>query len=162
MLRLRKGNSVNERVVSLHFLEDVLGWVAVLIGAVIMLFVNVPILDPILSLGIAAFVLLNVYRNIKPAFQILLQGVPEGITEEEVRQWVLGEKDVVDVHDYHLWTLDGEHHILTLHVVVGEGMELKQAEALKERIKNRLRHLHITHATIEVELNATHCQQRSC
>lgn len=162
MLRLKKGGSINERVVSLHFLEDVLGWVAVLIGAVIMLFAHVPILDPILSLGIAAFVLFNVYRNIKPAFQIVLQGVPENITEEEVRQLVLDEQEVVDVHDYHLWSLDGEHHILTLHVVVSEPMALKQAEALKERIKNRLRQLHITHATIEVEFNPEHCQQRSC
>ena len=162
MLRLKKGDSVNERVVSLHFLEDVLGWVAVLIGAVIMLFFNVPILDPILSLGIAAFVLFNVYRNIKPAFQIVLQGTPEGVTEAEVRQLVLAEKDVVDVHDYHLWTLDGEQHILTLHVVVSEHMELKQAEALKERIKSHLRQLGITHATIEVEFNSEHCQQRYC
>jgi cobalt-zinc-cadmium efflux system protein len=162
MLRLKKGDSINERVVSLHFLEDVLGWVAVLIGAVIMLFAHVPILDPILSLGIAAFVLFNVYLNIKPAFQILLQGVPEGVSEEEVRWLVLMEKDVVDVHDYHLWTLDGEHHILTLHVVVNDSIDLKQAEALKERIKSRLHELDITHATIEVEFNPEHCQQRSC
>ena len=147
---------------SLHFLEDVLGWVAVLIGAVVMLFFNVPILDPILSLGIAAFVLFNVYRNIKPVFQIILQGVPEGITEAEVRQLVLEEEQVVDVHDYHLWTLDGEHHILTLHVVVREPMDLKRAETLKEGIKRKLQHLHITHATIEVEFNPEHCQQGTC
>jgi cobalt-zinc-cadmium efflux system protein len=64
-------------VVSLHFLEDLLGWVALLVGAVIILFANLQILDLILCHGIAAFVLFNKYRNIKPAFQIILQGVPE-------------------------------------------------------------------------------------
>ncbi|HEY1114932.1 MAG TPA: cation diffusion facilitator family transporter, partial [Chitinophagaceae bacterium] len=73
MLQLRKGGSINERVVSLHFLEDVLGWVAVLVGAVVMLFADLPVIDPVLSLAIASFVLFNVYRNIKPAFKIILQ-----------------------------------------------------------------------------------------
>ena len=156
MLRLKKGSSVNERVVSLHFLEDVLGWVAVLVGSVVMMFFNLPIIDPILSLAIAVFVLFNVYRNIKPAFQIILQGVPEGVSEKEVHQLVTEEKDVIDIHDYHLWTLDGEHHILTLHVVVNNNIDLKEAEALKERIKEKLNVLHISHATIEVEYNPQH------
>lgn len=162
MLRLRKGRSINERVVSLHFLEDVLGWVAVLVGAVVMLFADLPIIDPVLSLAIAAFVLFNVYRNIKPALKIILQGAPEGVTEEAVRRLVLSEAEVVDVHDYHLWTLDGEHHILTMHVVVGESMDLKRAEVLKEKIKGRLRSLDISHATIEVEFNPECCEQQSC
>lgn len=162
MLRLKKGGSINEKVVSLHFLEDVLGWVAVLIGALIMMFVNVPILDPVLSLLIATFVLFNVYRNIRPAFQIILQGAPEGVSEEDIRRLVLKEKDVVDMHDYHLWTMDGEHHILSMHVEVGESMDIKHAEALKERLKSQLRQLDISHATIEIEFNPEHCTQRSC
>ncbi len=63
MFRLRSGGSINERVVALHFLEDVLGWVAVLIGSVVMLFADVPILDPILSMLIAGFILFNVTRT---------------------------------------------------------------------------------------------------
>lgn len=161
MLRLKKGSSINERVVSLHFLEDVLGWIAVLIGAVIMLFTNAPIIDPILSLVIAAFVLFNVYRNIKPAFQIILQGVPTGVSENEVRKLVLAEESVIDMHDYHVWTLDGENHILTMHIVTANNMSLKQAEILKEKIKNRLKEMYIAHATIEVEYDPQHCDQLS-
>lgn len=160
MLRLKKGSSINERVVSLHFLEDVLGWVAVLIGATIMLFVDVPVLDPILSLLIACFVLFNVYRNIKPAFRIILQGAPDTISRKEIEEMVLAEKEVVEMHDYHLWTMDGEHHILSLHIVVKDNMDLKLAEHLKERIKAKLKHLDIDHATIEVEYSPEHCSQR--
>jgi cobalt-zinc-cadmium efflux system protein len=161
MLRLKKGTSVNERVVSLHFLEDVLGWVAVLIGATIMLFADVPVLDPILSLLIAGFVLFNVYRNIKPAFRIILQGTPDNLSRKEIEQLVLAEPEVVEIHDYHLWTMDGEHHILSLHIVVKENMDLKQAEPLKERIKQKLKKLDIDHATIEVEYTPEHCSQRN-
>lgn len=86
MLRLKRGISINERVISLHFLEDVMGWAAVLIGSLVMMFYSVPILDPILSLGIALFILFNVYKNMKTVFQIVLQGAPENISEEKSRK----------------------------------------------------------------------------
>jgi cobalt-zinc-cadmium efflux system protein len=157
MLRLRKGDSINEKVVAVHFLEDVLGWVAVLIGSIVMMVTYLPILDPLLSLMIAAFVLFNVYRNIKPAFNIILQGVPEDITEAKIRALIKKEKGVADMHDFKVWTLDGQQHVMSFHVVVGSNMDLKSAEELKERIKASLRALHISHATIEVEFNPEHC-----
>jgi cobalt-zinc-cadmium efflux system protein len=156
MLRLKKGQSINERVVSLHFLEDVLGWVAVLIGSIIMLFVDIPVLDPILSLLIAAFVLFNVYRNIKPAFRIILQGIPGNISEEEIRSLVMKEPGISNVHDFRLWTLDGIHHVVSMHIVVNNNTDLKAAEHLKDNIKKRLNELHIMHATIEVEYKPGH------
>lgn len=160
MLRLKKGSSINERVVSLHFLEDVLGWVAVLVGSVVMMYVDFPMIDPLLSLCIAAFVLFNVYRNIKPAFNIILQRVPEDISEENVRALVQQEKEIVSIHDFRMWTLDGVHHVMSVHVEVDSNMDLKQAEVLKERIKTRLQKIHISHATIEVEFNPEHCKER--
>jgi cobalt-zinc-cadmium efflux system protein len=161
MLRLKKGQTINERIVSLHFLEDVLGWFAVLLGAVVMMFVNLPVIDPVLSLLIASFVLFNVYRNIKPAFKIILQGVPDDVTEKQVREMILSEKEVLDLHDFHIWTLDGQHHIMSMHIVVDHNMSLKEAQLLKEKIKARLAELDITHATIEVEFDPENCQQLS-
>lgn len=156
LLRLRKGSSMNERVVSLHFLEDVLGWIAVLIGAVVMYFFNVPVLDPVLSLGIACFVLFNVYRNLRPALRIVLQGIPDPNLEEEIRRLLSSYKSIQDVHDFHLWSLDGEHNVVSLHVSVEDNITVKEAEHLKEEIKKELSHLHIQHATIEVEYKP-HC-----
>jgi cobalt-zinc-cadmium efflux system protein len=158
MLRLQKGSSINEKVVSLHFLEDILGWVAVLIGAIIMLFADVPILDPILSLLIAAFVLFNVYRNMKPAFRIILQGVPAAVSEEQVRELIKKYKEITGMHDFHIWTMDGEYHVLSMHIVVTRMMDLHEAQLLKEKIKHDLKHLEISHATIEVEYNPEHCE----
>ncbi len=161
-LRLKKWSSVNERVVSLHLLEDVLGWVAVLIGAGVMMFVNAPIIDPILSLGIAAFVLFNVYRNIKPALKIILQGMPDGISEDKIKDLIMEESEVVGLHDFHLWTMDGEEHILSAHVVVKNNMNLQDSEELKEKIKVRLKDIDVAHATIEIEYNPQHCEQQVC
>lgn len=156
MLKLRRGASINEKLVSLHLLEDVLGWVAVLVGSVIMVFVHVPVLDPILSLLIAIFILFNVYRNIKPALFIVLQGAPDNISEEEIRQVIFAEPQVSDLHDFRFWTMDGLHHVLSVHVVVNENLDLKTAEKLKERLKSRLKALHILHATIEIEFQPGH------
>jgi len=156
MLRLKKGNSINERVVSLHFLEDVLGWAAVLIGALVMLFTDMPVLDPILSLAIACFILLNVYRNLKPALKIILQGIPDEAHEEEIKRLIMEKTQVAGIHDFHLWSLDGEHNVVTMHVVVTESMSIKDAEHLKEKIKEELKPLHVAHATIEIEYNPEH------
>lgn len=162
VLRLKKWSSVNEKVVSLHLFEDVLGWIAVLIGAGIMMFVNAPIIDPILSLGIAAFVLFNVYRNIKPAFKIILQGMPDGVSDDKIKSLLMKESGVIDLHDFHLRTLDGEEHILSVHVVVKNNMSLQDSDELKEKMKVRLKSINISHATIEVEYNPKHCEQQSC
>ena len=88
VLRTRKGKGVNERVVSLHLLEDVLGWIAVLIVSIVMFFVDLPILDPILSIGIAIFILYNVVRNLKTTLNVLLQGVPKEMNITHIKEEV--------------------------------------------------------------------------
>ena len=161
MMRLKKGTSISERAVFLHFLEDVLGWIAVLAGAFIMLFFDVPIIDPILSILIALYVLFNVYRNIAPAFRILLQGTPSEMTEEEVKQEVLSDPRIADVHDIRMWSLDGSHHVISLHLVTRSNFDLDTAQEIKEEVKSRLRKLHIVHSTIEVEFDPRHCSASS-
>lgn len=151
MLRLKRGSSINERVISLHFLEDVLGWAAVLVGSVIMMFFDVPILDPILSLGIAMFILFNVFKNMKSVFRIVLQGVPENITEEKIKNLLSAFPEVKDSHDIHVWSMDGNYNIVTLHVLVDTDLSVTQQQELKVQIKQKLSELHIQHATVEVE-----------
>ncbi|HTN16489.1 MAG TPA: cation diffusion facilitator family transporter [Chitinophagaceae bacterium] len=156
MLRLRRGRSISERVVSLHFLEDILGWLAVLLGALVMMVYDVPILDPLLSLGIACFILFNVYRNLKPALKIVLQGIPDAAQEAAIRATILNCDKVSDIHDFRMWSLDGEHSVVSLHAVVSEDMSLKQAEYLKEKIKTDLLQHEVAHATIEIEYAPEH------
>ena len=162
VLRLKKGTSINERVISLHLIEDVLGWVAVLIAAVVMLFVDVPILDPILSLLITGYVLYNVFRNLKQSLTILLQAVPMDINEEELKKKLLSIPHIRDVHDIHLWTLDGSYNILSIHIVLEDEMNLDQAEQIKSQARAILADLRVHHMTIETESPTQVCSLQHC
>lgn len=159
MLRLRKGTTINERVVSLHFIEDILGWIAVLVGSIVMMFFDVPLLDPILSLAITSFILFNVYKNLKSAFIIILQGVPENINLHEIRKKLLALNGVKDVHDLRVWTMDGLYNVLTLHVVTNE-QSLQQSDLLKKEVRHELQHLNVAHTTIEMETSDHHCEMK--
>lgn len=162
VFRLQKGTTLNERVVALHLLEDVLGWVAILIGSIVMLFWDVPILDPILSIGIMVYVLVNVFRNLGKSFRIFLQGTPHQLVPTDIEGKVRAVEGVVDVHDLHLWTLDGQYNVATLHVVVAGSVDLIAVEQIKGRVRNCLKELSIEHATIEIEDESVDCELGDC
>ena len=162
VLRLRKGSSINEEVVSLHLLEDVLGWVAVLIAAIVMQFIDAPILDPLLSVLITAWVLWNVYRNLRKSFSILLQAVPGDKDITELKKQIQEIPEVSNVHDIHLWTLDGEKDIFTVHVKVEKVDDFDKQSAVKAAIRQILAENHIRHITIEVESIEEDCEQVNC
>jgi cobalt-zinc-cadmium efflux system protein len=157
LLRLRTGESISEKVISLHFIEDVLGWVAVLIGSIIMKFTYAPFIDPLLSIFIAVFIVVNIYRNMKGAFQIILQGVPQDVSEDRVMTELKKFEEIESTHDLHLWTMDGNYNILTTHLVLHEPMDAVTLEKLKVNIKSRLREIHVQHATIEFEVKGMIC-----
>ncbi|HPC26731.1 MAG TPA: cation diffusion facilitator family transporter, partial [Paludibacteraceae bacterium] len=114
LLQLKKGDSLNEKVVSLHMLEDVLGWAAILIGTIIMYFWKVPIVDAILSIIIAVFILYNVLKNLRKSLHIILQGIPYEVDSEVINQYLLSQEEVESVHDLHIWSIDGTYNILTV------------------------------------------------
>jgi cobalt-zinc-cadmium efflux system protein len=143
-------------------LEDVLGWVAVLVASVVMLFADVPVLDPALSVLITLYVLFNVYRNLRDSFRILLQAVPENVRIEQVRARIAALAHVTDIHDIHLWTLDGEYNILTIHLRLREVEHFAQAVLVKERVKKALADLPIQHITVEIEGETDECALQDC
>ncbi|NNC82635.1 MAG: cation transporter [Flavobacteriales bacterium] len=162
VLKLKKGTSQNERVVSLHLMEDVLGWTAILIGSIIMYFYDLPIIDPILSLLIAIYILSNVYKNLRGALMTFLQDVPEEIDIDQIRKLLMKHDTVVSVHDLHIWSMDGEHHVLTAHVVVPQDMAPVDVESLKKSLREVLHAEQIDHATLEFEPEGTDCEYNDC
>ncbi|WP_339658600.1 cation diffusion facilitator family transporter [uncultured Polaribacter sp.] len=154
VIKLQKGTSINERVVSLHMIEDVLGWVAVLIASIVMQFWNVPILDPILSLVIALYILINVFKNGKESIRIILQGTPMAISVDEIKTKILENKEIKNVHDFHLWTMDGEYTILTVHLVLfDKSISWQKADEVKKEIRKVLHDdFHLEHITLEIEV----------
>ena len=162
VLRTRKGSSINERVVSLHLLEDVLGWIAVLVGSVLIHFTGLTIFDPILSIGISIFVLINVFRNIRQLIPIILQGTPRELDQEHIIEHLKHIKNVAGVHDLHIWSLSEEYNVLTVHVVLHNTMPMEELSDLKKQIREILNEEEIQHATIEFETKDEKCELANC
>lgn len=159
VLRLRKGSSINERVISLHLLEDVLGWIAVLIGSLLIMYFDWYFIDPLLSVLIALFIIYNVFVNIKKSFKIILQTTPNEIDLEKVHEKLKTIPEVIEIHDCHIWSMDGEYHVFSAHLVLDKSYELRLQAAIKKRAKYLLHELVIEHSTLEFELKDEHCKE---
>jgi len=155
--KLHGGHSLNERAVYLHLLEDVLGWVATLIAALIMLYQDWPIVDSLLAIFISLFILFNVYKNLKKALKIILQGTPEEINPKRIDELLRAIPKVISTHDCHIWSMDGQYHILSIHLVVEKYNELQELSEIKQKAKDLLKKEHIDHATIEFETEDEKC-----
>ena len=162
VLRTRKGSSINERVVSLHLLEDVLGWAAVLIGSILIYFTGLTIFDPILCILISLFVLFNVFRNIRQILPILLQGTPRELEQEHIAAEIKQIKNIAGIHDLHIWSLDEEYNVLTVHVTLEKPLPLEELAALKKQIRAALTDEEIQHTTIEFETKDEQCDFTNC
>lgn len=155
--QLRGGHSLNERVASWHLFEDTLGWAAVLAGSAAMMVWDAPIIDPILSLLIAIFVLWNVIKNLRKVAMVFLQGAPPGFDIDAFKRSLAGIDGVIDTHHTHTWTLDGERHVFSTHLVLREGSGRERIVAAKRRVHELLREEHFEHITVEVELEGEKC-----
>ncbi|WP_299759388.1 cation diffusion facilitator family transporter [uncultured Pontibacter sp.] len=162
VLRLKGGQSLNERVVRLHLMEDVLGWVAVLIGGIILYFFDLPWIDPLLSVLITVYVLYNVVRNLRETMNILLQASPTHIKPEAVEAKLQEMPEITSVHDLHIWTLDGTYNILSMHAVAAAPLPAQQAGELKKKVRAALADMDIHHVTMELESPGEECSHEGC
>jgi len=149
-LQLKKGESLNEEVLSWHLLEDVLGWIVILVGGLFIYFWEIYVLDTILTIGLTVFILYGVIKSSKEAVNILLEGVPKHINIDKVKEEIKSIEGVIGVHDLHVWSLEGETDILTTHVVL-EDKILSSPDETRKVIKKMLKKHHVEHSTIEFE-----------
>tara|TARA_R100001230_G_C5634459_1_gene141543 strand:+ start:33 stop:923 length:891 start_codon:yes stop_codon:yes gene_type:complete len=160
--RLSKGTSLNEKILNWHLLEDVLGWLAVLIISIILQFADWPILDPLLSIGFTLFILFNVVRNLWVTGKLFFQAVPDKALHDEIKKTLVSIEGVNEVHHLHLWSLDGEHHVLTAHLTLNnDNVSSENYLAMKQTIAESLSQYELDHTTIELELNQEHCRDFS-
>jgi cobalt-zinc-cadmium efflux system protein len=155
--KLQQGHSITERAVYLHLLEDVLGWVATLIGAIVMHYTDFAIIDALLSILIAIFILFNVFKNLRQGFNIILQGTPTNLDIEAVHKAVQETNGVNGFHDCRAWTMDGQDHILSIHLVVKES-SLMEIEGIKKEVRDKLLPLGVKHSTLEIEVEGADCE----
>ena len=160
MLKLVRQSSLNANVVAWHLLEDVLGWIAVLIVSITLLFTDFYILDPILSVLISAFILYNAIASLRQTIPLFLQAVPNSIDVSKLESSIVDLDRVDSVHDTHVWSLDGEHHVLTTHVVVQNETSREEIQSIKSAIQHLSPNLHLEHITVEIEYLNEYCAER--
>ncbi len=153
----REGDSLNQKAVNLHMLEDVLGWAVVLVGAVFMKFTNFAIIDSIMSVLIAVFIFINAAKNLKEALELFLEKAPRGIEVKEIKEHITALDGVIDVHHIHIWSLDGQNNYATMHIVANP-----DAPEIKEKIREELKMHGIGHSTLEFEVEGEHCHEKHC
>jgi len=153
VLRMRSSQSLNSQVITWHLLEDVLGWVAVLIVSISLLVTDIHILDPILSIMISAYVLFNVIKNLRKMLALFMQAVPDAIELQEVEHALQQIPQVLSVHHTHVWSLDGDHNVLTTHLVVDPDATKDDLLQIKSAVRDITSEMSLAHTTIELELD---------
>ena len=152
----KDGDSINQKSVNLHMLEDVLGWVVVLLGAVIMKFTDIKILDPIMSIGVAIFILVHSFKNLKKVVDLFLEKTPSDINIEALKRGILKIEEVEDIHHIHVWSIDGYNNYATMHIVT----KSNNIKEVKNKVRHELKEHNICHAILETEDEA--CDEIEC
>jgi len=155
--KLSSGKTLNEKVISWHLMEDVLGWVAVLVVSIILQFKDIHYLDPALSLAITLYILWNVFKRLKETLFIFLQGTPADINLKEVTQKIESIRGVASSHHVHIWSQEGEHHVFTAHVKLENVNKFEEYIRLKAEILNSLDIYNFEHFTVQFELDSETC-----
>lgn len=138
-------------------LEDVLGWLVVLVGAVVMKFTDFYIIDPIMSIGVSVFIFVNVIINLKEALELFLEKTPHDIDLSEIEEHISAIEGVLGVHHIHVWSMDGHNNYATMHVVTNEN-----PQKIKKKIREELSEHGIGHVTLELETEGEDCHEKHC
>ena len=156
-LLTRDGDSLNQKAVNLHMLEDVLGWIVVLIGAIVMRFTDISIIDPLMSIGVAVFIFVNAVKNLGEVFDLFLEKTPRNVNISELKAHIQEIDGVLGVHHIHVWSMDGHNNYATMHIVANG-----DAHDIKNKIRDELREHNIGHVTLELEAENEHCHEKHC
>ncbi len=151
------GKSLNQKAVNLHMLEDALGWIVVLIGAVVIKFTDFVLIDPIVSIGVSLFIMIHACLNLREITVPLLEKAPGNINTEVVKEQLKNVDGVLNVHHIHIWSLDGQNNCATMHFVTDSSSHL-----IKETIRSELKKIGINHITIETETQGENCHETVC
>jgi cobalt-zinc-cadmium efflux system protein len=163
MLFLRsKEKDLNIKSAFLHLMADALVSAGLVIGGIVIIYTKMYWIDPALSLVIAGIILISTWSLLRGSLRLSLDGVPEGIDLQHVKENMLKIPGVRDFHHVHIWAISTTENALTAHVVVSKDINMNNLEKLKHEIKHELLHLHIQHATLETEMENASCEEPNC
>lgn len=157
-LVVRKGKTKNESILSLHFLEDTLGWLTVILMAIILRFTDWYILDPLLSLVISIFILSKAIPRFWSALKIFLDAVPEGVETSDLEKDLEALPNVKSVNQLSIWSMDGLENNAIVHICIENWEQMMET---KEAVRQCLEERGVQNITIEVDASqSNHAQHR--
>ena len=157
-LVVRKGKTKNESILSLHFLEDTLGWLAVILMAIILKFTDWYILDPLLSLVISIFILTKAILRFWSALKIFLDAVPEGVETGDLEKDLEALINVKSVNQLSIWSMDGLENNAIIHLCLEDWEQMLET---KNQVRQLLEERGIQNITIEVDASqSNHAQHK--
>ena len=152
-------SDLNVRGAFLHMLADTLVSVGVVISGIVIYYTGWNIVDPIVSLVIAAVILISTWELLSDSLRLAVDGIPEGVDKKEIEQELLENEHVSEVHHVHIWAISTTETALTAHVVVDD---LANWPQVSHQLKHELSEHGIAHATLEPETPDTHCADHEC
>ncbi|HKM10875.1 MAG: cation diffusion facilitator family transporter [Bacilli bacterium] len=154
----RARSSLNERAINLHMLEDVLGWIVVLIGSVFILIFEWYIIDPILSILVAIYISYHALKSLLSVVGVLTEKAPKDFPMEDYQSKIKAISGVEDVHHLHVWSLDGNLLLATLHIVLDSDLRLSEALKIKTEINRLSKDYQLKHITIQFDSDQASCE----
>jgi cobalt-zinc-cadmium efflux system protein len=151
------GNSINQKAINLHMIEDALGWIVVRIGSILIKFTGFWLIDPIMSIGVALFIIFNALMSLNDVLCLFLEKTPRDISIDDIKTHLLEIDGVIDVHHIHIWSMDGQNNYATMHVVTD-----KDHSHIKQKVKRELLAHNVFHTTVEIESSDEECTEKTC
>jgi len=157
-----KDKDLNIRSAYLHLLADALVSLGLVVAGIIIYYTHWYWLDPVLSVVIAAVILVGTWSLLRDSLRLSLDGVPAEINMQKIRELAMGVEGVLGIHHLHVWAISTTQNALTAHLIVDAGKTMQEVDGIKHELKHRLEHEHIQHITLETETQLAKCSEADC
>lgn len=145
--KTKGSHSLNQEAVNLHLLQDVLSWIVVLIGSILIKFTKINYIDSIMSFIISIYIIIHALKHLKIVLDLFLAKTPNNINIRKIKKELLKNKNIININHIHIWSMDGYSNYATLHVIINNDEVEKTEKLIKEYLKKE----NISHTTIEIE-----------
>ena len=150
----KNGDSLNQRAMNLHMFEDVLGWLIVLVGSLLIKLTKILWIDSVISIIVSTIIVLRTINYLNTVLNLFLLKTPVDVDIKEIKKHIMSIAEVKDIHHLHIWSLDGINNFATLHVVTNGN--------IKDKIRSEMKEFGINNVTIEVENEDEVCSYKHC
>lgn len=157
-----KDSDINVKSAFLHLLSDALVSMGLVIGGIVIYYTKMYWIDPVLSLIVCLVIITSTWRLLKDSLKLSLDGVPENVDVNKIKEAAMKTKGVLDIHHLHVWAISTTNNALTAHLVLDGDVTIEQTRKIKDKLKHDLEHLNIQHATLETETMAEDCKEEDC